>query len=204
MARSLTVRPPTTQQLRRLHGYLETPLQPWQRRRAEALLLFAAGHTATFIAQLLEVHVNTIYADLSAFARQGLRCLQSVRRQGALPRLTSAQFKAIWRLAEQSPLRFGLPFGRWSLSKLRAYLIQQRLVKVISREHLRRVLKKGGSRCVGFAENFSATIHSGPRSCVASRVFGSTANVGAFWRSSTFSRSRSRPMAGDATRARHN
>src|SRR5215204_5517269 len=170
VARPLTVRPPTTQQLRRIHGCLETSLQPWQRRRAEALLLLAAGHTATFIAQLLEVHINTIYADFSAFARQGLRCLRSIRRQGALPRLTLAQFKTIWRLAEQPPLRFGLPFGRWSLSKLRAYLIQQRLVKAISREHLRRVLTKGGSRCDVSAAQFSATTHSDPRSCVASRV----------------------------------
>src|SRR5262249_53319143 len=143
MARPLTVRPPTVQQLRRIDRCLETPLQPWQRRRAEALLLLAAGHTAAFIAGLLDVHVNTIYSDLQALARHGLRCLQPTRRQGAPQRLTPAQLKAIWRLAEQSPLRLGLPFARWSLAKLRAYLIRERLVKAISREHLRRVLEKG-------------------------------------------------------------
>lgn len=153
MARPLTVRPPTAQQLRRIHACLETPLQPWQRRRAEALLLLAAGHTAAFIAGLLDVHVNTIYADLQAFARHGLRCLQPTRRQGAPPRLTPAQLKAIWRLAGRSPLTLGLPFARWSLAKLHAYLIRQRLVKAISREHLRRVLKKGGSVCVACAAN---------------------------------------------------
>jgi transposase len=153
MARPLTVRPPTAQQLRRIHRYLETPLQPWQRRRAEAVLLLAAGHTAALIAQLLDVHVKTIYADLHAFARYGLRCLQPVRCPGARPRLTPAQLKAIWRLAEQSPLTLGLPFARWSLAKLRAYLIRERLVKALSREHLRRVLKKGGSRCGGCVAN---------------------------------------------------
>jgi transposase len=153
MARPLTVRPPTAQQLRRIHRCLETPLQPWQRRRAEALLLLAAGHRATFIAGLLDVHVNTVYADLQAFARLGLRCLQPTRRRGAPPRLTLAQFKAIWRLAERSPLALGLPFARWSLTKLRAYLIRKRLVKAISREHLRRVLKKGGSICVACVAN---------------------------------------------------
>ena len=104
MARPLTVRPPTAHQLRRIHRCLEAPLQPWQRRRAEALLLLAAGHTAVFIARLLDAHVNTIYADLQAFARHGLRCLQPTRRRGAPSRLTPAQLKAIWRLAEQSPL----------------------------------------------------------------------------------------------------
>lgn len=147
MARHLTVRPPTAQQLRRIHRFLETPLQPWQRRRAEALLLLAAGHPAAFIARLLEAHTNTIYADLHAFARHGLSCLRPTRHRGARPRLSSAQLKAIWRLAERSPLSLGLPFARWSLAKLRAYLIRERLVRAISREHLRRVLKKGGSIC---------------------------------------------------------
>src|SRR5262249_22320986 len=117
-------RPPTAQQLRRIHACLETPLRPWQRRRAEALLLLAAGHTAAFIAGLLEVHVNTVYADLHAFARSGLGCLRPTRRQGALPRLTPTQLRTIWRLAERSPLTLGLPFARWSLAKLRTYLIR--------------------------------------------------------------------------------
>ena len=153
MSRPLTVRPPTTSQLRRIHRCLEAPLRPTQRRRAEALLLLAAGHTAVFIARLLGVHVNTAYADLRAFARHGLQSLQATTR-GAPPRLTPAQRRAIWRLAEQSPLGPGLPFARWSLAKLRAYLIRQRLVKAISREHLRRVLKKGGSTCAGCAASW--------------------------------------------------
>jgi transposase len=153
MARPLTIRPPTAQQLRRIHRYLEAPLQPWQRRRAEALLLLAAGHPAAFIAGLLGVHVNTIYTDLHAFARHGLRCLEPTRRRGAPPRLTPAQIKAIWRLADQPPLALGLPFARWSLAKLRAYLIRRHLVRAISREHLRRVLKKGGSACAGCVAN---------------------------------------------------
>ncbi len=150
MSRPLTVRPPTTAQLRRIHRYLEAPLRPTQRRRAEALLSLAAGHTAVFIARRLGAHTHTIYADLQAFARHGLRSLRAATR-GAPPRLTPVQRRTIWRLAEQSPLRLGLPFARWSLAKLRAYLIRQRLVRVISREHLRRVLKRGGSACAGCA-----------------------------------------------------
>jgi hypothetical protein len=49
----------------------------------------------------------------------------------------------IAQVAEQSPTEFGLPYGRWSLAKLQEYLIhQRRLLKAISREHLRRLLKK--------------------------------------------------------------
>lgn len=153
MTRPLKVRPPTSAHLRRIHAFLEGPIQPWQRRRAEALLLLAAGHSAAFIATLLEVHTNTIYADLHAFARIGPRCLSVTRRQGAPPRLTPRQTRTICRLAKRSPDSIGLPFGRWSLAKLRAYLIHQRIVNAISREHLRRVLKKGGSLSVAFAAN---------------------------------------------------
>src|SRR4030067_670365 len=46
-------------------------------------------------------------------------------------------------VAEQSPTEFGLPYGRWPLAKLQEYLVHQRhLLKTISREHLRRLLKK--------------------------------------------------------------
>jgi transposase len=99
------------------------------------------------MAQLLQVHVNTVYADLRDFAEQGLDFLSRRRPVGAPPRLSPGQIATIWRLAGQPPTSLGLPFGRWSLAKLRASLIRKRIVKAISREHLRRVLKKGGTRC---------------------------------------------------------
>ena len=68
MSRPSTVRKPTATELRRVHRWLEKPLLPWQRRRAEVLLLHAADLSATRIAQLLQVHPNTVYADLHDFA----------------------------------------------------------------------------------------------------------------------------------------
>jgi hypothetical protein len=52
MARPLYLRKPRAAELRRLHQFLEGPLQPWQRRRAEALLLYAAGLDGQAIASL--------------------------------------------------------------------------------------------------------------------------------------------------------
>jgi transposase len=109
------------------------------------LLLHAAGLPAAVMAQLLQVHVNTIYADLRDFAQHGLASLRRCRRVGAPPRLSQGQIDTIWHLASQPPTTLGLAFGRWTLAKLREYLIRQRIVKAISREHLRRVLKKGGT-----------------------------------------------------------
>lgn len=146
MARPLTIRSATAEELDQLHRLLKQPLQPWQRRRVEIVLLHTAGHTAVDIAALLGVHVNTVYSDLRLFHRRRLRSLLSRRRLGAPPRLTPQQRRTICRLAEQSPTELGLPYGRWSLAKFRDYLIGHGIIRSISREHLRRVLKKGGTR----------------------------------------------------------
>jgi transposase len=140
---------------------LEGPLRPWQRRRAEVLLLHAAGLSATAMAQLLQVHVNTVYADLRDFARHGLAALRRERRVGAPPRLSQGQIDIIGRLVSQPPTTLGLPFGRWTLAKLRDYLIRQRIVTAISREHLRRLLKKGGTPIVASSASSSTPIPSG-------------------------------------------
>jgi transposase len=188
--RPLRIRKPTASQLRAVHRLLQEPLRPWQRRRAETVLLFAAGHHATDIARLLEVHVNTTYADLHAFQCVGVPALRQERRVGARPRLTPAHRATIWRLAEQAPTALGLPWGRWTLSTLRTYLLHQRLIPTISREHLRRVLKKGGSGCGASGANWSAMTRSGPPSCGASAPSGGTARATASWLSSMSSPSR--------------
>jgi transposase len=132
---------------------LETPLQPWQRRRAQTVVLHAAGVSAADIARLLGVHVHTTYADLHAFRQQGLDAVRQPRRTGAPADLSSVQVRTIWRLAKTAPYDVGLPYGRWSLAKLRAYLVQQHILRTISREHLRRLLKKGASRCAACSAN---------------------------------------------------
>lgn len=161
MSRPLTVRKPNADELQQLHQWLEQPLKSWQRRRAEVLLLYAADGSTTAIARLLHVHRNTVYADLRAFARHGLSALSRPRKLGAPPRLSTRQIAAIWHLADRSPTTLGLPFGRWSLAKLRAYLIRERIVPAISREHLRRVLKKGGTLFATSGASSSAPIPIG-------------------------------------------
>ena len=161
MSRPLNARRPSATELRRVHRWLERPLQSWQRRRAEASLLHAAGLPASAMSQLLQVHVNTIYADLRDFAQHGLSSLRRRRRVGAPPRLSQGQIDTIWRLASQPPTTLGLAFGRWTLAQLRDYLIRQRIVKAISREHLRRVLKKGGTPFVASSASSSIPIPTG-------------------------------------------
>ena len=144
MLRLLTLRKRRAADIRQLHEALENDLSPRQRRRAEVLLLYAAGVDAVTIARLMDIHINTVYADRRAFERQGVNCVYQRLRGGAPARITPTQREAMVRLAETAPGEVGLPYGRWSLSKLREYLLSHRVIPAISREHLRRVLKKRG------------------------------------------------------------
>src|SRR5262249_14131580 len=137
--------------------------------------------------------------DLRAFGQQGLDALCRPRRVGAPARLTATQVAAIWHLAEAPPYEVGLPYGRWSLSKLRAHLIRQRLLPAISREHLRRLLKNGASPSGGCGAREPAPTPGGERSWPASGPAGGTGPAAAYSCSSTSSRSRSRPTAAGAT-----
>lgn len=147
MTRSLKIRQPKRDERRRLQAVVEETTDKQIRRRAEAILLYADGLNAVEIAAVLKVHANTIYADLHAFDQQGLTSLHPLSRGGALPRLTPAQREQIVCWAGREPIEFGLPYGRWSLAKFRNFLIhQKRLLKQISREHLRGLLKRAGIR----------------------------------------------------------
>ncbi|MCA1853042.1 MAG: helix-turn-helix domain-containing protein [Beggiatoa sp.] len=98
---------------------------------------------AVDIARALGVHANTVYADLRAFSHEGVACILHRMHGGAPRRITDGQTARLLSVAEQAPTDLGLPYGRWSLTKLQAFVIKHRIVKAISREALRRVLKKG-------------------------------------------------------------
>jgi hypothetical protein len=102
-----------------------------------------------------------VYADLRDFASHGLASLSRPRPVGAHTRLSQEQIATVWRLAAQSPTALGLPFGRWTLAKLRDVLIREKVVKSISREHLRRVLKKGDTDFATSVASSSAPTRTG-------------------------------------------
>ena len=144
MARSLKIKSPSSSELHQLNQLLCQDLTRQVHRRAQAILLYGEGLTGVEIAKSVNAHPLTIYQDLRLFDKHGLACLQNTKRRGREKQLTDDQEQRICRLAEQSPIELGQAFSWWSLSKLRRYLIKERIVRQISREHLRRVLKKGG------------------------------------------------------------
>ena len=140
MAGLIKVGRPTTREIRQLGK--RTMTDPHQRRRAEVLILYGMGLNPMEIAMSQGVHPNTVYTDLHAFQRLGLNAIEQLRGRGVPSRIMATQVSEIVRLAEQSPQEVGLPYGRWSLRKLSAYLIKKHIVKSVGRERLRQLLKK--------------------------------------------------------------
>jgi len=143
MPRPIVIDKPSHAELTKLIQMLEEIDDPSSRRRANVILLFGAGLAGQDIARELKAHPNTVYADLRAYAESGLKCLNRISSVGAPTQIKAEQVEEILRIANMEPFELGLPYGRWSLSNLREYLIKIKVVKAISREYLRRILKKG-------------------------------------------------------------
>lgn len=143
MTRTLTIRKPTRRETQELEHMLEDELSSQARRRAEMILYHALGLNGQQLANALRVHPNTVYADLRAFEREGLACVRPLPVGGAPRRISDQQLNAIWHWAECLPRDLGLPDPRWTLANFREFLVKrQRVLKQISLEQLRRVLKK--------------------------------------------------------------
>lgn len=102
------------------------------RRRAQAVELSSRGYRLNTIAELLEMHRETVSRWLDLWARQGLRGLYDLPRCGRPPVFTPHQAEQVRAEVEQSPRQ---------LQQVQARL-QERLGKTASRQTLRRVLKK--------------------------------------------------------------
>jgi len=103
MPRSLKIRKPTATEMRQASKILSATDDPKRQRRADVILLYAAGFNARDIAQAVDAHVNTIYNDLRSFDRCGLKCLDQFNQVGAPARITSELEAEIQRLAEIPP-----------------------------------------------------------------------------------------------------
>ena len=126
-------------------------------RRATMILASSSGTPVSAIARLVAADEDTVRDVIHAFNERGLAALDP-RWAGGRPRLISDEDIAfIVTTASSRPKTLGLPFTRWSLRKLAAYLgggyrrtepammpamAPVRLVR-ISRERLRQVLHAG-------------------------------------------------------------
>jgi transposase len=111
-------------------------------RRAMIIMASASGTPVTAIARLVAADEDTVRDVIHAFNQKGLAALDP-QWAGGRPRLISDEdVEFIVATATTRPEKLSLPFTRWSLRKLAAYLARNpaRIVAV-GRERLRQILR---------------------------------------------------------------
>jgi len=115
------------------------------RQRASILLASATKHTAPRIASMWRTDESRVRKVIHDFDERGFDSLRPDYRGGRPRRITAEVPKRIVAVADARPDTQGLPFTRWSLPKLAAYLAEREICQ-ISPAHLGRVLPRPASR----------------------------------------------------------
>ncbi len=110
-------------------------------RRAQVILASAQGFKVPAIATMLHFSEQHVRHLVHEFNQHGLEVLEPKERPGRPPKFSEEQISLIAETALCPPDLLGLPFTRWSLEKLRAYVIKDKLVASISLETLRSMLR---------------------------------------------------------------
>lgn len=114
------------------------------RKRAACILSAAHGKTVPEIARSQLLHETYVRKILHAFNAEGIKSLGARYGIGRPRTITDEQCRQMVALTLTAPEQLGLPFGVWSLPKLREYLIAHRIVAAISEVHLSRILRREG------------------------------------------------------------
>ena len=113
-------------------------------RRAMIIMASASGTLVPAIARLVAADEDTVRDVIHLFNQKGLAALDP-QWAGGRPRLISDEaIEVIVTAARTRPEKLGLPFTRWSLRKLAAYLADRPQPVVIGRERLRQILHARG------------------------------------------------------------
>src|SRR3954463_12456132 len=98
--------------------------------RARFLLAIADGHRPSQVARVMGVCRPTVYTWIRRFNERGLRGLENRPRAGRPPTYTAEQRAEVIAAALSDPKGLGLPFGCWTLDRLRDYLNEQRGIPI--------------------------------------------------------------------------
>src|SRR3954454_3815999 len=94
--------------------------------RARILTAIADGRCPSQVARDLGICRPTVYTWIGRFNDRGLRGLEDRPRAGRPHTYTAEQRAEVIAAALTDPKRLGLPFGCWTLDRLRAYLHEQK------------------------------------------------------------------------------
>lgn len=129
--------------VRRGGGRSEKSIVRW--RRALVVQASAGGNTVPVIARLVQTSEDRVREMIHRFNELGMVSLDPLWAGGRPRRITTEDEAFIVATAAARPESLGLPFTRWSLRKLAAYLGDNDVrVVELSRERLRQILDAHG------------------------------------------------------------
>ena len=111
-------------------------------RRAQVILMSAQSYTVKEIALQTLMHPEYIRELIRRFNKEGVALFNERPRSGRPVEFTEEVRADIMHVALAPPRLLGLPFTKWSLAKLSEHLIRVGIVKSISLETLRAILKE--------------------------------------------------------------
>jgi transposase len=109
-------------------------------RRAQVVLASNQGYKVPAIAELVHYSEHHVRAIIKDFNEHGLNAIEPKPGSGRPREFTEDDKALIAETAKCPPDLLDCPFKRWSLEKLREYLVKEKIVSSISLETLRGIL----------------------------------------------------------------
>ena len=125
---------------RRIQQILRRSTNRVKVRRAQGVLASEQGYKVPAIAELVHYSEHHVRAIIKEFNERGFKALEPKPRSGRPTEFTEDGKAFIAETAKCPPDLLGCPFKRWSLEKLREYLIKEKIISSISIETLRTIL----------------------------------------------------------------
>ena len=109
-------------------------------RRAQVVLASNQGYRVPAIAELVHYSEHHVRAIIKEFNKRSLKALEPKPRSGRPTEFTEDEKAFIAETAKCPPDLLDCPYKRWSLGKLREYILEEKIVSSISIETLRTIL----------------------------------------------------------------
>jgi transposase len=126
---------------RKLQGILRRERNRIKLRRAQVVLASAQGSKIPDIARRFYFSPQHVRAIIKDFNANGFDALVPKYAGGRPAKFSQEQHSLIVETALCPPDLLGQPFRRWSLAKLRDFLVAERIVESISLETIRQILR---------------------------------------------------------------
>lgn len=158
---ALHVRELTPEEKKKLEYLLDHPEEsPFPAERLMIVYLSAHGAKVQQIAETVGMHPINVRKWIHRFNARGFQGLVTRKSPGRPRVFSKEQRRRIVEIAQTPPEKLGLERPRWSLQRLRRYLIEQGIVDRISVETIRQILQEHGIEYRA-TQGWEATTHHG-------------------------------------------